>query len=57
MLGSLIFGMGMGLQNGWIEVNWEKVSQDLNIPDLSGPDPFRTLREAKDKPPEDRQAR
>jgi hypothetical protein len=48
--------MGMGLRNGWIEVNWEKVSQDLNLPDLSGPDPFRSLREAKDKAV-DKQAR
>jgi hypothetical protein len=36
--------MGLGLRNGWVEVRWEKMAQDLNMPFLAEPDPFRGLR-------------
>ena len=44
LVGSLFVGMGLGLRNGWVEVRWEKMAQDLNMPFLAEPDPFRGLR-------------
>jgi hypothetical protein len=37
--------MGLGLRNGWLEVKWEKMAQDLNVPFLAAPpDPFADRR-------------
>ena len=45
LVGSLLFGMGMGLRNGWIVLNVEKLSQDLNMPFLNDPEPFKAFEE------------
>jgi hypothetical protein len=40
VLGLLLLGLGMGFRNGWVEVDWSRMSRDLGLPDLSGSDPF-----------------
>jgi hypothetical protein len=32
LLGLLLMGLGLGLQNGWVRVDWEKIRYDLNLP-------------------------
>ena len=34
----MLFVFGTGLQRGWIEVKWEKVEQDVQIPFLGNRD-------------------
>jgi hypothetical protein len=47
LVGSLLFGMGVGIRNGWIEVKWAKIVQDLNVPFLSDPEPRGGERQAR----------
>jgi hypothetical protein len=42
LVGSLLVGLGVGFRNGWVEVNWEKLSQDTDLPFLTDPEPFRS---------------
>jgi len=39
----------MGLRNGWIVLNVEKLSQDLNMPFLNDPEPFKAFEEFLEK--------
>jgi hypothetical protein len=32
LLGLLLVGLGMGLQKGWLRVDWERIRQDLPFP-------------------------
>lgn len=34
LVGSLLFGLGTGLQRGWIQVNWSALAKDLDMPFL-----------------------
>lgn len=43
LVGSLLIGMGMGFQRGWIAVDWETISKDLNMPFLSDKEPLRRI--------------
>ncbi len=45
VLGLLLVGLGMGFRNGWVEVNWSRMSRDLGLPDLGGRDPFGLYRQ------------
>ena len=49
-----MFGLGTGLRRGWIEVNWNKLAEDLNAPYLTSPEPLREFNEGQS---ESRQAR
>jgi hypothetical protein len=33
-MGLLLFGLGTGLQRGWLIVDWNRLNQDLKIPSL-----------------------
>jgi hypothetical protein len=49
LVGSLVFGLGTGLRRGWIEVNWNKLAEDLNAPYLTSPEPLREFNEGPSK--------
>lgn len=54
LVGALFLGLGAGFRNGWITVNWVKMTQDLGVPFLADPDPIRSFTEAQDAPAEER---
>jgi hypothetical protein len=44
IVGSLLVGLGVGFRNGWIQVKWEKMAADTNLPFLADPgQPLRWL--------------
>jgi len=46
IVGSMVFGLGIGFQKGWIKVNWVKMAADTNLPFLADPgQPLRWLGE------------
>ena len=49
LLGLIVMGMGLGLQHGWIQLNWDKFYLDLGIRlDPSGqPDLLHSVRKPK----------
>jgi hypothetical protein len=51
LLGLLFIGAGIGLQRGWIQLNWNQFYSDFGIPvDHSGqPDLFRSLGDSPHK--------
>lgn len=44
LLGIVLTTLGVGIQKGWIEIHWDRVQSDLNIPAHrdDGIDPFRS---------------
>jgi len=49
LLGILISGFGFGLQQGWIEIHWDRVQSDLGLPLRfgEGQDPFRSYSRSR----------
>jgi hypothetical protein len=49
LLGLIVMGMGLGLQRGWIQLNWDQFYRDLGIRlDPSGqPDLLHSVRKPK----------
>ena len=37
VIGLLLFGMGTGLRQGWIELRWGRLLQDFGVPYVSDP--------------------
>ena len=53
LLGSMLFVFGTGLQRGWIEVKWDRVEQDVQLPFIGDRDKLYQFSDDKDS----RQAR
>jgi hypothetical protein len=32
LLGLLLAGLGVGVNNGWLVLNWDRMSKDLHLP-------------------------
>lgn len=47
LLGSIFFGLGLGVRNGWVEIHWEKMAQDLNVPFLTDPEPLDSFTKSR----------
>ena len=41
LLGILLSGLTVGLQRGWLDIHWDRIEADLNLPSRFGgaPDP------------------
>ncbi|MFN5117036.1 MAG: hypothetical protein ACK5FE_03460 [Cyanobacteriota bacterium] len=43
LVGAMVAGLGVGLQNGWIVIQWTKMATDLKVPFLAEPEPIKVL--------------
>jgi len=43
IVGSLITGIGVGLQNGWIEIHWNRLLRSAGLEYLNNFDPIKEL--------------
>jgi hypothetical protein len=44
MLGTLVLIIGVAFQNSWVEVHWDRIFRDINLPFLAQPEPARQFR-------------
>ena len=41
LLGTMVLVIGAAFRNSWVEVHWDRILRDVNLPFLAEPDPTR----------------
>ncbi|MEI6829215.1 MAG: 4-hydroxythreonine-4-phosphate dehydrogenase [Synechococcaceae cyanobacterium ELA445] len=57
LLGLLLAGLGVGVNNGWLVLNWDLMSKDLHLPNSNWTeDIYKTPDQTKEDPASQPQA-
>jgi hypothetical protein len=41
LLGSMVLFFGLAFRNSWVEIHWDRLFRDINLPFLAEPEPAR----------------